>query len=121
MKDLNDLTKWGQAQNGRTSESNHTPLASGPDDDPTLAADVFHHEVPAAARKLGSRAEHLSKKQQHEAAIAALQQALQIDPHYYDAANNLGLEYFIAGKPALAIDTLNGPHKVRPAVRPSVR
>ncbi len=114
MKDLNDLTKWGQAQNGRNLESNHTPLAGGPDDDPTLAADVFHHEVPAAARKLGSRAEHLSKKQQHDAAIAALQQALQIDPHYYDAANNLGLEYFIAGKPALAIDTLTGLTKSDP-------
>lgn len=106
MKQLDDLAKSGESQSGKTADQKGFPLTAGPDDDPTLAADVFPHEVPAAARKLASRAERLSRKQQHEAAIEQFQQALQIDPRFYAAGNNLALEYFSAGKPDLAIETL---------------
>ena len=74
MKQLNDLSKWSDAQNGKSQ--NRIPLAGGPDDDPTLAADVFHHEVSPAARKLAARAEHLSQKQQYEGSHSTLQPSL---------------------------------------------
>jgi tetratricopeptide (TPR) repeat protein len=103
MRQLREVSKRAQQSE---SPNTHTPLLSGPDDDPTIAADIVQHEAPTAARKLGSRAEHLSKKGKHEEAIAEFKKALQIDPQYHEAANNLALEYFAAGNSDLAIETL---------------
>ena len=111
MRDVEQVSKLGHEPD---SDKNHTPLLGGPDDDPTLAADTFQHEPPLSARKIASRAEHLSKKQQHARAIEEFQKALQIDPQYYEASNNLALEYFEAGKPELAIETLTRLTKTEP-------
>ncbi len=104
MRELGEVSKWGHSQ--PTPKSIHAPLLSQPDDDPTLAADTFQYEPPSAARKIAQRAERFSKKHEHEKAITELQNALQIDPQYYEASNNLALEYYGAGKPDLALDTL---------------
>ena len=74
-------------------------LSSEAADDPTLGAEITAHDPPKAARKAAGKAEHLSKKGQHEEAIAAFRAALEIDPKYYEAENNLALELEAAGKP----------------------
>lgn len=68
----------------------------------------------SAARKAAERAERFSRKREHEKAIAEFQRALQIDPEYYEASNNLALEYFSAGTPGLAIDILRSLVKSDP-------
>ena len=82
MRDLNNWTKSVDASN---SKQETTPLWGGPDGDPTLAADQVDHESPPAARKAAARAEHLSKKKQHEQAIEEFKRALALDPQYYEA------------------------------------
>ena len=114
LERLRELREVSKRAHEPVAEKNHTPLLAGPDDDPTLAADTFQHEPPAAARKIALRAEHFSKKQQHESAIAEYQKALQIDPQYYEAANDLALEYFSAGNADLALNTLTRLTKVEP-------
>jgi len=111
MRELRELTKWEHEGN---AQKNGTPLWGGPDDDPTIAADVFDHEAPGPARKAATRAEHLSKKGKHKEAILYLKRALEIDPQYYEAANNLGLEYFEAGHPEQAVETLRNLTKTDP-------
>lgn len=104
MRELGEVSKWSHESE---QEKNHPPLLSGPDDDPTLAA-AFQDEPPAPARKLASRAERLSKKGRHEEAVEAFKSALRIDPQYYEATNNLALEYFAIGKYDSAIQTFRG-------------
>ena len=111
MRELQEVSKLGHESE---SGNKYTPLLKGPDDDPTLSADTFQHEAPAAARKLASRGEHFSKKKKHDEAIAEFKGALAIDPQYYEASNNLALEYFDAGKPDLAVDTLRKLTKAEP-------
>lgn len=103
MRELREVSKWGHESE---PVKDHLPLLSGSDDDPTLAADTFQHAPLEAARKLASRAERLSKKGRHEEAIEAFKHALAIDPQYYEATNNVALEYFAAGNSELAIQTL---------------
>ncbi|HTU47846.1 MAG TPA: tetratricopeptide repeat protein [Bryobacteraceae bacterium] len=103
MRDLHDWTKNVDASK---TKQDSTPLLGGPDDDPTLAADQMDHEARPAARKAALRAERLSKKKQHEEAIEEFKRALALDPQYYEAENNLALEYASAGQPDLAIQTL---------------
>jgi tetratricopeptide (TPR) repeat protein len=110
MRDLRDLTK--SAEQAKSSQS--TPLLGGPDDDPTLAADQMDHEPPTAARKAALHAERLSKKKQHDQAIEEFKRALAIDPKYYEAENNLALEYASAGQMDLALQTLSSLTKANP-------
>ena len=112
MRQLHDLTNWADNQ-GQGSQQDRNPIWGGPDDDPTTAMDV-PHEAPAAARKCALRAERLAKKQEHDQAIAEYQRALQIDPQYYEAENNLALEYFNAGKADTALNTLKRLTKTEP-------
>jgi tetratricopeptide (TPR) repeat protein len=110
MRDLHDLSKAVQDDKARQN----TPLWGGPDDDPTLAADQMDHEPPSAARKSAVRAERLSKKKQHEQAIEEFKRALALDPKYYEAENNLALEYAVAGQTDLALQTLTELTKSNP-------
>lgn len=103
MRQLDDFTK--SVQNAQPSRG-AVPLWGGPDDDPTLAADTFTDDPPPAARKSAQRAERFSKKQEHDKAIQQYRQALKIYPSYYEAENNLALEYFSDGDYTLAIDSL---------------
>ena len=81
-------------------------LSSEAADDPTLGATVAAHEPPKAARKAAAKAEHLAKKGQHEDAITEFRAALEIDPHSYEAENNLALELEAMGKDEEAEKTL---------------
>jgi tetratricopeptide (TPR) repeat protein len=81
-------------------------LSSEAADDPTLGAEISAHDAPKAARKAAGKAEHLSKKGQHEEAITEFRAALDIDPQYYEAENNLALELEAVGKAEEAEKTL---------------
>ena len=81
-------------------------LSSEAADDPTLGAEISAHEPTKAARKAAGKAEHLSKKGDHEGAITEFRAALAIDPRYYEAENNLALELEAAGKAEEAEKTL---------------
>ena len=81
-------------------------LSSEAGDDPTLGSEISAHDSPKAARKAAAKAERLSKKGQHEEAIVEFRAALDIDPKYYEAENNLALELEAAGKAEEAEKTL---------------
>jgi len=76
------------------------------DDDPTISAAAISHEAPSAAKKAAERAARNASKGQHDKAIAEFQKALAIDPQYYEAENNLALEYRNAGQVDDSIRTL---------------
>ncbi|MGO4884505.1 MAG: tetratricopeptide repeat protein [Bryobacteraceae bacterium] len=68
-------------------------------DDPMLAKHpVTPHEPSHAARKAADAAEHLSKKKKFDEAIAKYRGAVQLDPLYFEAWNNLALELEAAGQ-----------------------
>lgn len=75
------------------------------DDDPTTGADVQDHLPSPEARKAFGKAERASKKKHREEAIAAFREALRLDPDYYEAANNLGIELEANGDREKAIAT----------------
>ncbi len=54
------------------------------------------------------------KKRKTTGAIGAFKSALAIDPEYYEASNNLALEYFAAGNSELALKTLRELIKIDP-------
>ncbi len=81
-------------------------LSSEQGDDPTLSAATPPHEASKPARKAAAKAEHLSKKGDHEAAILGFREALTLDPQYYEAENNLALELELVGKNQEAENTL---------------
>jgi tetratricopeptide (TPR) repeat protein len=86
--------------------SNSSVLGAEADDDPTISAASPIHEPLPAAKKAAERAANFSKKGQHDKAIAEFQRALALDPKYYEAENNLALEFKDAGKPEQALATL---------------
>lgn len=68
-------------------------------DDPTVIAHpVPPHEPLRAARKAAEEAEHLAKKKRSEEGIAKYREAVELDPLYFEAWNNLALELDAAGK-----------------------
>lgn len=74
-------------------------LAFEESDDPTVVAHpVTPHEPQPKARKAAQKAEHFAKKKEHEEAIAKYREAVQIDPLYFEAWNNLALELNAGGK-----------------------
>ncbi len=81
-------------------------LSSEAADDPTLGGGAPAYDPPKAARKAVAKGEHLSKKGQHEEAITEFRAALDIDPQYYEAENNLALELQALGKTEEAEKTL---------------
>jgi tetratricopeptide (TPR) repeat protein len=105
------LGTFGQmgTQDSTKADSASAPwrsLSAEEGDDPTLGAEIAAHEPPKAARKTAEKAEHLSKKGHHEEAILEFRAALEIDPQYYEAENNLALELEAVGKAEEAEKTL---------------
>lgn len=93
---------------GRLGEDLHKPAppSNKIDDDPTRGANMPAHTPPAAARKLAEKGQKLSAKAKHSEAIEAFQKALELDPGYFEAANDLALEFESAGDVDKAIATL---------------
>ncbi len=88
-----------QTDKGESASVPWRSLSSEEGDDPTTGAVAIPaHDVPKAARKAAGKAEHLSKKSHHEEAITEFRAALDIDPKYYEAENNLALELEAVGK-----------------------
>jgi len=68
-------------------------------DDPTVIAHpVPQHEPLRAALKAAEKGAHLAKKKQHAEAIAEYRKAVELDPLYFQAWNNLALELNADGK-----------------------
>ena len=107
-RQLGSIGEAGQ-QDSSKADSTSVPwrsLSSEAGDDPTLGAEIAPHDPPKAARKAAGKAEHLARKGQHEEAIAEFRAALEIDPKYYEAENNLALELEAVGKTEEAEKTL---------------
>lgn len=81
-------------------------MSSEAADDPTLGAAIAAHDPPKLARKAAAKGEHLARKSQHQEAIAEFRAALEIDPKYYEAENNLALELEAVGQTEEAEKTL---------------
>jgi tetratricopeptide (TPR) repeat protein len=91
----------GVTEMGRSTLGTEGPdmLTFEKNDDPTVAPHpVPLHEPLRAALKAADQAEHLAKKKRHEEAIARYRDAVAIDPLYFQAWNNLGLELRAVGK-----------------------
>ena len=68
-------------------------------DDPTVVAHAAPpHDPLRAARIAAKKGEHLAKKKRGDEAIAKYQEAVALDPLYFEAWNNLALELEAAGK-----------------------
>lgn len=114
QRELNSLGQPAKSANQQASATAPwTSLAGEEGDDPTLSAVVSTEEPPRAARKAAGNAEHLAKKGSHDEAIAEYRRALEIDPQYYEAENNLALELEAAGKREEAEKTF--PHLMQTA------
>ncbi|MBM3760233.1 MAG: tetratricopeptide repeat protein [Acidobacteria bacterium] len=58
----------------------------------------LQHKIPKKAKQQFELAARLHQEQKLEDAVAALKQALTIDPQYFEAANNLGALYVKSGR-----------------------
>jgi len=95
-KELMGVTEMGRSTVGPLGPS---MLTFEKEDDPTVAPHpVPLHEPLRAARKDADEAEHLAKKKRHVEAVARYRDAVVIDPLYFQAWNNLGLELKAIGK-----------------------
>jgi len=112
-RELNSLSELG-SEKGDASKLART-LTFEETDDPTVGGKAIPKHDPApAARKAAQKAEHLAKKGRHDEAVALFRQALEIDPQYYEAGNNLALELEAAGRAEEAEQTLRGLTKSAP-------
>jgi tetratricopeptide (TPR) repeat protein len=92
------VSEMGRSTVGPDGSSRSLKLEEG--DDPTVIAHpVTPHEPLRAARKAAEVGEHLAKKKQHQEAIAKYREAVALDPLYFEALNNLALEFQDTGKP----------------------
>lgn len=91
------VTEMGHSTVGPEGAARSLQFEQG--DDPTVVAHpVAPHEPVRTARKAAEKADHLSKKKQHEEAIAEYREAVALDPLYFEAWNNLALELQTAGR-----------------------
>jgi Flp pilus assembly protein TadD len=77
------------------------------------------HKIPKAAKKAFDEAARKAEKGQTLEAVALLQKAIQLDPEYVEALNNLGARYILIGDHERAIPHLMkaieiDPHSVQP-------
>lgn len=63
----------------------------------------LQHKIPAKAASLLKKAERARKSGDLPKSIAALHAALQLDPEYVEALNNLGHHYMLMGRPEEAL------------------
>jgi tetratricopeptide (TPR) repeat protein len=104
-RELQMLTNQ-QHEPTKSSRPSSPRLIENLDDDQILSATAPFHEPPKAARKAALRAEKLSHQGRHEEAIQQLQNALALDPLFYEAENNLALEYLSVQQPDRAVECL---------------
>jgi len=77
---------------------------SAPAGDTLVSVHKLTHKVPKPARKLYDKA--LSAGDNHAAVISYLEQAVEIDPEYVEALNNLGSRYIQTNQPDKAVSVL---------------
>lgn len=79
---------------------------------PSKSGTVFAQEVPKAARAEFERGANSLKGNKSQAAIAALQKAVELFPDFFEALELLGVEYTKAGQFESAVETLTKALKV---------
>jgi tetratricopeptide (TPR) repeat protein len=111
-RQLNEVTEMGRSA---AKIERLRPLTFEEADDPTIVAKpVPPHEPSAAARKAAQKGERLSKKNRHDDAVQAYREAVDKDPHYFQAWNNLALELDAVGKKQEAEATLRRITQMEP-------
>lgn len=113
-RELGSLASEGRAPEKESADVPWKSLSTEAADDPTAPA-APTPDVPKDARKAAKKAEHLSKKGDHQAAVAEFRNALIIDPAFYEAENNLALEYEALGDRGAAEKTLRHLQETAPA------
>jgi tetratricopeptide (TPR) repeat protein len=88
-----------------------TPRATG-----TISARRLLHHVPSQAQKEAKLAEKASQHGKTEEAIQHWQNAVQIDPEYMEAHNNLGVRYLYLKKYEEAAREFNKAVELEPAL-----
>jgi Flp pilus assembly protein TadD len=69
----------------------------------TVSLAVLEHKIPAKAQKEMQLAMRADKKKDTGGAITHLQKAIELDPQYMQAHNDLGIKYVQTGKNDLAV------------------
>jgi tetratricopeptide (TPR) repeat protein len=91
-------------------EAKHRPVSG------LVSVDELRHEPPRAARKAFEQSAKRSQNGDTAGAIAALERAVEIDPIYLQALNNLGSQYVRAGRYAEAADRFRRAIALAPKV-----
>jgi len=83
-----------------------------PVSDSTVSVHRLTHKVPKAAKKQYNKA--LSAGNDHATVIACLEKAIEIDPEYVEALNNLGSRYVVTQQYNKAVSVLEKASAVDP-------
>jgi len=97
-KSANDLTKAMLA-------ALEAPAASAPARSQAGGVTSVHqleHKIPKDAREAFERGTKLSREGDREKAIEELKQAIALDSRFAEAYNNLGVQYYLLGRPVEA-------------------
>jgi tetratricopeptide (TPR) repeat protein len=70
------------------------------------------HKVPKAAQKKHQAAQKAHRRQEPSKAIALLEEALRLDPEYFEALATLGAIHLLENNPSTAIPYLQRAHKM---------
>jgi tetratricopeptide (TPR) repeat protein len=87
-------------------------------DSQVVTLQQLNHRVPGKALKEEESAKKAFARNQWEEAIGHLKTAIQIDPWFVEARNNLAVLYIWKGNPDLAIPQLNEAIKLDPNFQP---
>jgi Tfp pilus assembly protein PilF len=74
----------------------------------------LQHKVPGRGLKEFQKALAASKKNDQEKALEHLQKAVEIDPEFMEAYNNLGVQYMVRGDSAKALEAFDHAAKLDP-------
>ncbi len=91
------------------------PAKSGP----TTSIQELQHSVPAKAARESAKGEKARDRRDYQQAVEHFERAIQLDPEFVAARNNLAGLYLVNNQPALAIEQLEAavavdPHRCEP-------
>jgi superkiller protein 3 len=80
----------------------------------TVSMTRLQHKIPAKAMKEFQKALAASKKNDQEKVLEHFQKAVENDPEFMEAYNNLGVQYMIRGDSAKALEAFDHAVKLDP-------
>jgi Flp pilus assembly protein TadD len=89
--------------------------ASRPQAGGVTSVHQLEHKIPKDAREAFQRGTKLSKEGDREKAIEELKRAIDLDPRFSEAYNNLGVQYYLLNRPQEAQPLIQRAVELDPA------